>query len=1102
MAIVTDSGRRISLSTLAVLLLCAIPHLAFAQDAGYLPDNTLGLVPSAPEGPIRTPLTITTITSADGYDNFDIGVDNAEPHMSSSPVNSTWFFNAFNTNRGHYTLNGHDWSFITPPFPSSAGDPWTAYDSLGNLYYMTMKNPITGTWIIKSTNGGATWTTPVSGVNGSDRCTMAADQTAGPYANYVYAAMTGSGGTANFARSTDGGATFVQTYQQTISLPSCMIAVGPRIGPGEDVPGGSVYFVTSTGSTANSTYNFGRSTDGGLTFSVRSTLNVAGYVGTLNSVGRLVINNARTRPYPFIAADNSYGPYRGRLYLVYTTNVPAGDGNKPDIFLHYSTDQGATWTPRIQVNDNENPSTTNEWFPSIWCDRETGRLYIKWYDMRNDPANLRATVYATYSDDGGQTFAPNQQISNADFAYPAPACSPNSNCYRGDYDAITSNRYTSLAVWTDFRNNNSGSVVAYFPDFAMKVRPAADTLRLSDSTSIVVSVPGVKLYTHPVHFTATVSPPADISLSFPQGDSLTSYPDSLVLGIRTNDVAEGTYAVTIVGQGPNGTPVHRRTVNMLVRYVPNTLTLVQPAGGEIWISGTSRSIRWAGTGDVDTVAIEYSTNGGTSWVTVDPGVPSTGTYAWTVPATPTTQAKVRVSWPDSSTVSAQSAGVFRISQPTSLVAVNRDSLSASIPFGPNTQHDTLHIANTGTLPLTWNLAETLPWLSLSPASGTVDPDSSRSVVVTFDATGLAGGTYAGIVSLTSNDTVHGTLTLPARLVVVISPAISVSSGTLTFGSILAGDSTSLVMTVRNTGSDTLRIGSFAVANEGPYNASLDGMQVVPPVITTASGTGRFELVNGNVQLSYNIRVAGLGGAITQANFRTGTPGSNGGIVRGLTFTGDSSVGTWSNIGIQQFTPALRDSLMRGRLYVNVQTADNPEGEIRGQVTGGFLMDEAAATIAIGDSLTRTVTFAPPLDGDFTGVIRIVSNDPDPADDTLFVVLEGTGLPVPVSVGDPERGLPTTYELSQNFPNPFNPTTHITFALPEAAFVRLAVYNVLGQELVVLTEGERQAGYHDVGWSGRNLAGATVGSGVYIYRLEAKGTTGVPFVSMRKMVLVK
>ena len=52
-------------------------------------------------------------------------------------------------------------------------------------------------------------------------------------------------------------------------------------------------------------------------------------------------------------AGNSYGTYRGRFYLVYAANSPAGDGNKPNIYCRYSTDQGLTFSSPILVNDND-----------------------------------------------------------------------------------------------------------------------------------------------------------------------------------------------------------------------------------------------------------------------------------------------------------------------------------------------------------------------------------------------------------------------------------------------------------------------------------------------------------------------------------------------------------------------------------------------------------------------------------------------------------------------------------------------------------------------------------------------------------------------------
>jgi hypothetical protein len=521
--------------------------------------------------------TDAIVTDAFGFDNQTIG-QQVEQHLTSNPNNPLWIFtginnapqNAYNTTDGAQT-----WTLLNPGYPGgTCCDPWSAYLNTGTLIYGSGVN---GQYVYRSTNNGNSWTSPVLSVSGNDRNTLASEETGtGPYANYVYAAITPG----NFARSTDEGATWTTTYSNGNNVPGVMIAVGPD----GSTNGGCVIYVTNTGSAASCTYTFQKSTDGGATFQIMSSINVAGYVGTLNSVGRLVINNARTRPYPMIAMDNSNGPYRGRLYLVYASNEPAGNGNKPDIILQYSTDQGANWSSRITVNDNSNPELSDQWFPAIWCERSTGKLYIKWYDTRENPASYTTGVWATYSTTGGTTFAANQRISNATFTYPCPGCPANDNCYRGDYDGMTANPVTGYAVWYDARNCSYSTYGSYFPDYALKVNPTSDSLNsILDSAYFWVSVPAVKLYSNSVKFSATVAPPpgtGSITMTFVNKttdvplDSLTSYPDSLRLKIKTSgNVTAGNYTVTVKSNGPNGTPVHTRTISILTNNVIGISTI-------------------------------------------------------------------------------------------------------------------------------------------------------------------------------------------------------------------------------------------------------------------------------------------------------------------------------------------------------------------------------------------------------------------------------------------------------------------------------------------------------------------------------------------------
>ncbi len=109
----------------------------------------------------------------------------------------------------------------------------------------------------------------------------------------------------------------------------------------------------------------------------------------------------------------------------------------------------------------------------------------------------------------------------------------------------------------------------------------------------------------------------------------------------------------------------------------------------------------------------------------------------------------------------------------------------------------------------------------------------------------------------------------------------------------------------------------------------------------------------------------------------------------------------------------------------------------------------------------------------------------------------------VSVQRDEASRPTHFVLHQNHPNPFNPATEIRYQISEVSRVTLKVYDVLGREVAMLVNGEREAGTHRVRWDARlrpaDFGGQAAGlpSGVYFYRLKANG-----FVETRKMNLAR
>lgn len=98
----------------------------------------------------------------------------------------------------------------------------------------------------------------------------------------------------------------------------------------------------------------------------------------------------------------------------------------------------------------------------------------------------------------------------------------------------------------------------------------------------------------------------------------------------------------------------------------------------------------------------------------------------------------------------------------------------------------------------------------------------------------------------------------------------------------------------------------------------------------------------------------------------------------------------------------------------------------------------------------------------------------------------------VSVGKEDDLLPVEFALDQNFPNPFNPSTLIKFALPSSGHITLDVFNSLGEKVTSLIDGMMEAGFHSVAFDATHLP-----SGIYFYQIS----TGTK-VFTKKMVLLK
>ena len=228
-----------------------------------------------------------------------------------------------------------------------------------------------------------------------------------------------------------------------------------------------------------------------------------------------------------------------------------------------------------------------------------------------------------------------------------------------------------------------------------------------------------------------------------------------------------------------------------------------------------------------------------------------------------------------------------------------------------------------------------------------------------------------------------------------------------------------------------------------FTARLDGGQA--GTASSGTGTGSVVLNAERKDVRYSITFFGLSGPLSAAggHFHFGARGVSGPVVRtiaqGNSPAAQTLVDNWSSSDLTQpLTPAAVDSLIAGRVYANFHTSASPAGEIRGQV------EIEGAPVTSVEELTGTTA--------------------------------------------------DRFALEQNYPNPFNPSTRIRFQLPRQAEVTMRVFNILGEEVATMLNGEMlQPGAYQIPFSASGLP-----SGTYFYRLSTSAGT----VETKKMLLLK
>ena len=397
-----------------------------------------------------------------------------EPSVAINPSNNNQVFLASrNEAGGLYTARSSDggatWNtrlIARSPVPASGdiprayGNPSVAWDSFGNLFlaYLSQASTLAPTYVTLSlsTDGGATFSSPSGGgpalllpynppaVPGiGDQPTVAVGPGSAGFPGSVWVTYWTYGGIVASGAGVSGTGLVgsFTSYQpaQPAGVNFGDIAVGPK---GEVI----VTYGPNGGNSGGIYVNIKPDGLGPAPFSNYSAVvnvNIGGFT-PIPAQPDWGID-----PEAGLAWDRSAGPYRGRLYLVYT-DAPARGSADTNIFLMYSDDLGTTWSKPVRVNDDT--GTNSQFLPHISLDQSNGTVAVTWYDARESPMNQSARYYGAFSSDGGATFAPNFPIA----AGTSDAANSPSTMKKADYGDYTGSVFVNgrlLAAWAD--NSNS-----------------------------------------------------------------------------------------------------------------------------------------------------------------------------------------------------------------------------------------------------------------------------------------------------------------------------------------------------------------------------------------------------------------------------------------------------------------------------------------------------------------------------------------------------------------------------------------------------------------------------------------------------------------------
>lgn len=292
--------------------------------------------------------------------------------------------------------------FVEPEYIWDS-DPGITVDTAGNFYAVILSFNSTsepnGLFVYKSTDGGVTWSDPVTVINGvpgvfEDKELIACDRSGGPYTDNLYVAWARFYSTQILmCRSTDEGNSFVGPV--TISDMNGVQWPVPCVGPNSEVYVAWVQY--SPGAI-----RFDCSTDGGETFGTDITIQ------NVSFVSGYIYGDIMVFSFPAIDVDITGGPYNGNIYVAYMDY--ASGNTDTDIYFTCSTDGGNSWSQKIRINDDPLNNGCDQFHPWLFVAPD-GNIIVVFLDRRLDSGNLLMDLYMTTSTDGGNSWSSNERIT-------------------------------------------------------------------------------------------------------------------------------------------------------------------------------------------------------------------------------------------------------------------------------------------------------------------------------------------------------------------------------------------------------------------------------------------------------------------------------------------------------------------------------------------------------------------------------------------------------------------------------------------------------------------------------------------------------------------